>query len=45
LGYKIGDFPESEKAAAETIALPVYPELKQEQQDYVIEAVRTFYCK
>lgn len=43
LGYKVGDFPESEKAAGETIALPVYPELSQEQQDYVIETIGDFY--
>ena len=35
--------PEAEKAALETIALPVYPELTQEQQDYVIETIRKFY--
>jgi len=43
LGYNVGDFPESEKAAQETIAVPVYPELSQEQQDYVIETIRKFY--
>jgi dTDP-4-amino-4,6-dideoxygalactose transaminase len=43
LGYKAGDFPESEKAAAETMALPVYPELEAEQQDYVVESILTFY--
>lgn len=43
LGYKAGDFPESEKAAVETLALPVYPELTQEQQDYVIETIGNFY--
>jgi dTDP-4-amino-4,6-dideoxygalactose transaminase len=44
LGYKAGDFPESEKAAAETLALPVYPELKPVQQDYVVEKIRSFYA-
>ena len=43
LGYHIGDFPEAEKAAHETLALPVYPELAQEQQDYVIEIIQKFY--
>jgi dTDP-4-amino-4,6-dideoxygalactose transaminase len=43
LGYTAGDLPESEKAAQETIALPVYPELTQEQQDYVIDTIRKFY--
>ena len=43
LGYQAGDFPESERAAAETIALPVYPELTQAQQEYVIETICNFY--
>ena len=43
LGYSEGDFPESERAAAETLALPVYPELEPEQIDYVIETIGKFY--
>jgi dTDP-4-amino-4,6-dideoxygalactose transaminase len=43
LGYKKGDFPESEKAAIETIALPIYPELRVEQMEYVVEAIYDFY--
>lgn len=35
LGYKVGDLPESERAAKEVLALPVYPELSQEQLEYV----------
>lgn len=35
LGYKTGDLPVSERAAQESLALPVYPELSEEQIDYV----------
>jgi dTDP-4-amino-4,6-dideoxygalactose transaminase len=43
LGYAAGDFPESERAAAETLALPIYPELGAAQLDAVVGAVREFY--
>ncbi len=39
LGYREGDFPESEYAAQHTIALPVYPELTDEMQDYVVDRI------
>jgi dTDP-4-amino-4,6-dideoxygalactose transaminase len=42
LGYKEGDLPESERAARECMSLPVYPELTDEQQDYVAETVLEF---
>jgi len=44
LGYQAGDFPEAERAARETLALPVYPELAREQLDYVISTVGDFYA-
>ncbi|HBA82759.1 MAG TPA: transcriptional regulator [Verrucomicrobia bacterium] len=43
LGHKKGDFPESEKAALETLALPIYPELTDEQAQYVIACIQEFY--
>jgi len=42
LGYKAGDFPVAEKASAETLAIPVYPEMSDEQIGYVIEVVKDF---
>jgi dTDP-4-amino-4,6-dideoxygalactose transaminase len=42
LGHKAGDFPESERAAAETLALPVYPELNDDQAAYVVDSIREF---
>lgn len=45
LGYKEGDFPESERAAKETIAIPIYPELTAEQQAEVVEGIGSFYRK
>ena len=43
LGYTRGDFPASERAAAEMLALPVYPELAEAQLDAVVAAVVDFY--
>jgi len=42
LGHQEGAFPESEKAAQEIMALPVYPELTDQMQDAVVEAILTF---
>ena len=43
LGYQEGDFPESERAANETIAIPIYPELTTSQQAEVVQAIASFY--
>lgn len=39
-GYKEGDFPVAERASAETIAIPVYPEMSAEQVEYVVDVVK-----
>jgi dTDP-4-amino-4,6-dideoxygalactose transaminase len=41
-GYGPGDFPESERAARESLALPIYPELTEEQQRYVVATIGEF---
>lgn len=43
LGYKEGDFPESEKAASEVLALPIYPELTANQQEFLVTCIKKFY--
>ena len=45
LGYGPGDFPMSEQAAAQTLALPIYPELSPDQQAYVVEKIGAFFVQ
>jgi dTDP-4-amino-4,6-dideoxygalactose transaminase len=43
LGYKNGDFPESERATAEVLALPIFPELRADERVRVVDAIASFY--
>jgi dTDP-4-amino-4,6-dideoxygalactose transaminase len=43
LGYKEGDFPMAEEASKEVLALPIYPELTSDQQDFIVSSIQSFY--
>lgn len=43
LGYKPGDLPEAERACAEALSLPMFPELSVDQQAYVVSCIREFH--
>jgi dTDP-4-amino-4,6-dideoxygalactose transaminase len=43
-GYAAGSFPEAEAAAQQTLAVPIYPELTESQQRYVVEAIQQFFA-
>ena len=45
LGYKAGDLPESERAAKESLALPMFPELRDDEQQRVVAAIADFYSR
>ena len=42
LGYEPGSLPETEKAASETLALPIFPEITESEQQYVVQQIATY---
>jgi dTDP-4-amino-4,6-dideoxygalactose transaminase len=45
LKYKVGDFPEAEEACKTSLAIPVFPELTKEQQQFVVDKIKEFILK
>ena len=45
LGYKAGDLPEAERASKEVLALPIFPELREDEQQRVVAAIADFYSR
>ena len=45
LGYKAGDLPESERASKEVLAIPIFPELREDEQQRVVAAIAEFYSR
>ena len=45
LGHQAGDFPVSEGASREVVALPIYPELRKAQLDMIVDSISDFYSK
>ncbi len=43
LGYRAGEFPEAERAEAEVLALPIFPEVRADERERVVAAIRSFY--
>jgi dTDP-4-amino-4,6-dideoxygalactose transaminase len=45
LGYKVGDFPLAEKQAKKILSIPIYPELKKVEIEYIIKCIKIFFTK
>jgi len=45
LGYRKGDFPRAEAASEQVLALPIFPEMSEEQQQSVTDEIANFYCR
>jgi len=45
LGYKVGDFPQAERYAKTMVSLPIYPELRDDEVNWVVTAVKRYFEK